>query len=206
MKFENILAIIPCRAGSQRFPGKNTAIFNGMPLVTNKVKQAIAAGLTNIVVTTNSTAVKDAVKNEPVIIINRTYNLCTPETSQEDVIEDAIIRAEEAGIEFDTICCLQVTSPTLAVESLVNALNKYQKSTCRSMVSVTEAYQPSGGFYIVDKDSFLENHSLYQEDGFVYMLPQEQCLDIDYKWQYEIAKCIYNKNVLGQKDGCSCSK
>ena len=117
MKFENVLAIIPCRAGSARFPGKNTAMFNGIPLVTHKVKQAIAAGLINIVVTTNSSAVKNAVGNEPSLIIDRTYNLCTPETSQEDVIEDAIIRAEEVGIEFDTICCLQVTSPTLTVES-----------------------------------------------------------------------------------------
>lgn len=195
MKFENVLAIIPCRAGSARFPGKNTAMFNGIPLVTHKVKQAIAAGLINIVVTTNSSAVKNAVGNEPSLIIDRTYNLCTPETSQEDVIEDAIIRAEEVGIEFDTICCLQVTSPTLAVESLVHALNKYQKSTCRSIVAVTEAYQPSGGFYIVDKDLFLENQSFYQEDGFVYVLPPDECIDIDYRHQLEIAKCISKCNV-----------
>ena len=169
-----------------------------MPLVTHKVKQAEEAGLTNIVVTTNSTAVKDAVKNEPGLIIDRTYNLCTPETSQEDVIEDAIIRAEEVGIEFDTICCLQVTSPILAIESLVDALNKYQKTTCKSIVAVTEAYQPSGGFYIVDKDLFMENQSFYQEDGFVYVLPRDECIDIDYKWQMEIAKCVSKCNVYSE--------
>lgn len=202
MKFENILAIIPCRAGSQRFPGKNTAMFNGLPLVVYKVKQAMAMGFikTNIVVTTDSYTVKDAVKNEPVLIIDRAHNLCTSEISQEDVVEDAIIRAEEAGIEFDTVCVLQVTSPILAVESLVDALTKYQKSTCKSMISVTEAYQPSGGFYIVDKDLFLEYQSFYQEGGFVYVLPPDECLDIDFRYQMEIAKCIFNDHVFSQKD------
>lgn len=195
--FDNVLAIIPCRAGSSRFPNKNTAIFNGMPLVTYKVKQAVKAGLTNIVVTTNSYAVKDAVKNEPGLIIDRTYNLCTPETAQEDVIKDAIIRSEKVGLEFDTVCVLQVTSPTLAVESLVDALTRYQKSTCKSIISVTDAYQPSGGFYIVDKDLFLENLSLYQEDGFIYILHPDECIDIDYKWEHEIAKCIFNNHIFG---------
>ena len=66
------------------------------------------------------------------------------------------------------------------------------------MVSVTEAYQPSGGFYIEDKDSFLENHSLYQEDGFIYVLPPDESIDIDYKYQMEIAKCVYKRNVCSE--------
>lgn len=203
--FENILTIIPCRAGSQRFPGKNMAMFNGLHLVVHKVRQAKEAGLTNIIVTTNGLAVKDAVVNESIMILDRTYNLCTPETSQEDVIEDAIIKAEEMGLEFDTFCSLQVTSPTLAVESLVDALNKYQKSTCRSIAAVTKAYQPSGGFHIVDKDLFLENHSLYQEGGFIYVLPPNECLDIDYKHQLSISEAVYKCNVFGLCGGsCSC--
>lgn len=171
------------------------AIFNGMPLVVHKVRQAKEAGLTNIILTTNSLAVKDAVVNKSIMILDRTYNLCTSETSQEDVIEDAIIKAEEMGLEFDTFCSLQVTSPTLAVKSLEDALNKYQKSTCKSIAAVTEAYQPSGGFHIVDKDLFLENHSLYQEGGFVYVLPPEECLDIDYKYQLSISEAVYKGNM-----------
>lgn len=205
--FDNILAIIPCRAGSQRYPGKNMADFNGLPLVVHKVRQAQEAGLTNIVVTTDSLNIKNAVINESIMILDRTHNLCLSETPQEAVIKDAIIKVEETEIEFDTFCSLQVTSPTLAVESLVDALNKYQKSTCKSIAAVTKAYQPSGGFHIVDKDLFLENHSLYQEEGFVYILPPEQCLDIDYRYQLEISKCVFNNNVLGCRGGsCSCSK
>jgi len=181
------------------------AEFNGMPLVLHKVRQAKEAGLTNIIVSTNSLAVKDTVADESIMILDRTYNLCTPETSQEAVIEDAIIKAE-MGLIFDTFCSLQVTSPTLAVGSLVDALNKYQKSTCKSIAAVTEAYQPSGGFHIVDKNAFLENHSLYQEDGFVYILPPEECLDIDYSYQLSISKCIFKGNVIGHRGGCSCSK
>jgi CMP-N-acetylneuraminic acid synthetase len=206
MTFEQILAIIPCRAGSQRFPNKNVAMYNGLPLVVHKIRQADEALLRDIVVTTNDPAVKEAVGYETGLIINRTADLCTPEATQEDVIEDAIIQGEAAGFEIDTICCLQVTSPTLAVESLVDALNLYEKSTCKSMVAVTETYQPSGGFYIVDKNLFLVNHSLYQEGGHVYVLPPEQCIDIDYKWQLEIAKCLFSGNVFSHhRDYCSCT-
>ena len=206
--FEDILAIIPCKAGSQRFPGKNMADFNGLPLVVHKVRQAQEAGLTNIVVTTDSLTINDAVVNEQVMILDRAHNLCLSETPQEAVIKDAIIKVEDTGLEFDTFCSLQVTSPTLAVESLVDALNKYQQnSRYSSMAAVTEAYHPSGGFHIVNKNLFLENHSLYQENSFVYVLPTEQCIDIDYKYQLEIAKCVFNNSVLGhQRGSCSCSK
>jgi CMP-N-acetylneuraminic acid synthetase len=203
--FENILAIIPCRAGSQRFPGKNMALFNGLPLVIHKVHQAREAGLTNIIVTTDSYNIKKAIANEPIWVLDRMPHLCGPKSSQEDVIADAIPQAEEMGLEFDTFCSLQVTSPTLAVGSLVDALHKFQQnSRYSSMAAVTEAYQPSGGFHIVNKDLFLENHSLYQEGGSVYILPPAQCIDIDYRYQLEIAKCNY---IFGLRRGsCSCSK
>ena len=189
------------------------ADFNGLPLVVHKVRQAKEAGLTNIVVTTDSLNIKNAVINESIIILDRTHNLCLPETPQEAVIKDAIIKVEETGLEFDTFCSLQVTSPTLAVESLVDALNEYQESTGnKSIAAVTEAYQPSGGFHIVDKNLFLGNHSLYQENGFVYILPPEECIDVDYKFQLEIAKCIsnygvfYNLSPTCNRGSCSCSK
>ena len=205
--FENILAIIPCRAGSQRFPGKNMALFNGLPLVVHKIRQAKEAGLTNIIVTTDSYNIKKAIANEPIWVLDRMPHLCGPKSSQEDVIADAIPQAEEMGLEFDTFCSLQVTSPTLTVESLVDALNKYQNSTCKSIAAVTKAYQPSGGFHIVNKDLFLENHSLYQEDGFVYILPPEECLDIDYKYQLSISEAMYKCRVFGCSGGsCPCSK
>lgn len=205
--FENILAIIPCRAGSQRFPGKNMADFNDKPLAVHKVQQAMDAGLTNIVVTTNDPEVVKAVSDMPVEVINRIPFLCQPDTTQEHVIEDAIFWAQTMHMDFDTFCSLQVTSPTLAVESLVDALNKYQNNTCKSIAAVTEAYQPSGGFHIVDTDLFLGNLSLYQEDGFVYVLPPEECLDIDYKYQLSISEAMYKCRVFGCSGGsCSCSK
>lgn len=195
--FEDILTTIPCRAGSQRFPGKNTALFKGVPLVVNTIKIALDAGLTNIIVSTDDVDVINLCKEMKIKFITRPAELCNSHAKSEDVILHAASQAHESDTEFKSICLMQVTSPLLEASSLNTALKQYTSNELPSLTAVDNRYQPVGAFYIVNADLFVGNKSLYQSGGGLYKLPPEQCMDVDHQYQLSICEIIAAGNARG---------
>ncbi len=185
MSYENVLAVIPARKDSKRFPGKNLALFQGVPLVQNTIRIAKAAGIKNIVVTTDSEDVLDIARFEKVGLRLRDEHLCTDDARMEDVVEDAV-----STFECDTICLLQVTSPLLRPDSLQAALDTYFATGATALTAMNLLCEPVGAFYIVDNKLFMENKSFYQERGHLYVLPADQCVDVNYLYQLQIANII----------------
>lgn len=192
MSYDGVLVVIPCRKGSKRFPGKNTARFNGRSLVQNTIRTAKEAGIKKILVTTNDVNVITIAASEEVKYMNRPENLCTDDATTEDVVENAAHYAATEGPHWDfhTICLMQVTSPLLNSMSLQIALDTYIETKATSLTAVNHHYNPCGAFYIVDRERFTQNRSLYQEAGGVYILPAEQCVDVDHPHQLQIAKQV----------------
>jgi N-acylneuraminate cytidylyltransferase len=194
MSFENVLAVIPARRGSKRFPHKNTALFDGKSLVANTIQIAKEAGIDKILVTTDDVDVITIAAVEGVKYLNRPKDLCTDDARMEPVVENAVHYAMSATDgphwEFDTICLMQVTSPLLRLNSLQVALNTYLETGAESLTATNLLHEPCGAFYIVDHELFMKNKSFYQEGGGLYMLGAEQCIDVDHKHQLAIANII----------------
>lgn len=194
---DKLLVVIPCRNGSIRFHEKNTALFNGTSLVENTINIAKEAGLTNILVTTNDPKVKELVQGKDVTILDRPIDLSFNDTPTESAVHQAVIAADyDIKINFDTICVLQVTSPLLQASSLKTAVGIYFSRNLDSLTAVDMFYQPVGAFYMVDKSRFIINKSFYQDDGLLYFLPPDQCLDIDYKYQLNICELVSKKRYI----------
>lgn len=193
-RYDNVLAIVPARRGSKRFPGKNTALFQGVPLVSNTIRIAKEAGIKKIIVTTDDVSVIAIAMSEGVGYLNRPEDLCTDDAGTEAVVENAVNYAAYAteGPQwlFDTICLLQVTSPLLNSVNLQIALDKYFEVKAKSLTAINGNYKPCGAFYIVNKDIFMRNKSLYHTDGGVYMLPEQQCIDVDHPYDLFIANAV----------------
>lgn len=196
--FENILVIIPCRAGSQRFPHKNTALFQGVPLVVNTINIAWEAELNNILVSTDDKDVMDLCDANNVRYTSRPAELCGPDAKSEDVVAHAAEYAQyDLSLKFDSICLMQVTSPLLNAGTLKTAVKLYLAQKLDSLTAVDSRYQPVGAFYITKEPGFTRTKSFYQENGGLYKLPAKQCLDVDYKYQIQIANQVASGNVWG---------
>lgn len=189
--FDNVLAIIPARAGSKRFPNKNMAHFNGKKLIWNTANIARDAGLSKIAVTTD---IQDAIHYGPedIIIMPRPKHLSTDDAIMEDVVDYVVTQAKKWCIEFDSICLLQCTSPLLRPKTLKDALKKYNKHKLAALIAINPSYKPCGAFYIVDRIDFEAEKKLFlgENQASFYMLNRRESVDVDYDYNLEIAKAI----------------
>ena len=86
-----ILAVIPARAGSKGIPNKNIRILNGRPMIFYSINNALNSELiSDIVVTTDSEAVRIIATQMGVKYKWREEYLCKDDVTLDAVIFDAI--------------------------------------------------------------------------------------------------------------------
>lgn len=178
----NIIAIIPAREGSTRFPGKNYREFNGKPLISWTLEAAIEFGIFDeIIVSTNSKIIKSICQTFPhgeITIHNRSEELSTNDTPMSDVIE-AIISKDQLFM------LLQPTSPLRTSEHMNAALFQFKTREVKSLISVNRyTYEPNGAIYISDIPT------IYKRPISFYLMEAEESIDIDYEYQFKIAEAL----------------
>lgn len=209
--FDDVLAIIPARKGSKRLPGKNKAIFEGIPLWFNTVIIAIDTGIKNIVVSTDddeissqslkSLCVKALRGGEGVQILKRSEETSDDDAATTDVILEVIHQLTQQGIEYKeykTIALLQPTSPLLEPHTLKHALHQFQDRKMRCLIAYNQNYKPCGAFYIFKYSEFLlYGNSIYGiDDSHIYILPPEQAIDVDELWDWRAAQAVKAGRVV----------
>ena len=204
-----ILVVIPCRAGSKRFPGKNMAPIRGMPLAMNTCVIALDTfgQHVDIVVSSDDDSVLDMCVANNISIYERIPELATDDATSEDVVMDVLNHYQylnEFNDQYEHVILMQVTSPLLDPGRLATAMDQYLEQDLPSMVAVNPAYQPCGAFYIVKTELFRANPSWYQPKGGIFILPWDQCLDVDYEYTLDICQAIaYGRTFGTQICGCN---
>lgn len=137
-----ILAVIPARAGSKGIPNKNIRIIGEHPLIYYSISNALKSKyITDIIVTTDSDAVKLISKQMGVLYKDRNEELCGDAVTLDSVIYDAIPK----NIEWDYIITMQPTSPTLKVETLDKAIEYAIEKNLDTVISAINAPHLSWG-------------------------------------------------------------
>ncbi len=109
-----ILAIIPARYASSRFPGKPLALVNGKPMIQRVYEQASKA-FDNVCVATDDTRIFDAVKNfgGKAIMTSEKHNSGT------DRCFEALQNfSKESGMDFDIVINVQGDEPYIQPKQL----------------------------------------------------------------------------------------
>ncbi|MFI4918659.1 MAG: cytidylyltransferase domain-containing protein [Legionellales bacterium] len=188
MSAEKILAIIPARGGSKGFPGKNTHVLNGKPLIAWTIEAAQRASyLDRVILSSDCEAIIHTAQaygcEVPFV---RDAKLAQDETPMMDVVFDAIQRC--SGYEWTVL--LQATSPLRQAEDIDNAIRSCIQSGAPACVSVCSAREKPHWMYSLAPDNTMQafvtedNHAtrrqdlptLYLTNGAIYIARTEWLL------------------------------
>jgi len=206
--FDNVLAIIPARRESKRLPGKNKMQLSAYyELWQHAVLNAKGAEIKNICVSTDDTDILDKIalsnlnktsiwgfKRRGLLKIwglNRSPEMAEDDATMGDVIREVMQQISQYGLQYDTICLLQPTSPLLSPSTLKHALHQYYSHKYPGIVAVNRHYSPCGAFYILNKNSFNIHANIWMPGLAVYVVDEKEAIDIDHIWDFRIADAVH---------------
>jgi len=133
VNFSSITGVIPVRAGSKGIPGKNLKLFCGKPLVVWTIEQMQAAGIQNVIVTTDSLEIASIAKQSGARIVIRPDELSTDLSSSEGAIMHALVECEVE--KSSLVIFAQATSPVRHFSHFKTAIELFSESDLDSMFS-----------------------------------------------------------------------
>ena len=133
-----ILTIIPARGGSKGIPKKNIRSFNGHPLIAWSIGQSLASKhIDRTIVSTDDPEIKEiALKYGAEVPFLRPAELARDDSPTEPSLLHVLEELKKEGYEPDAVVLLQPTSPIRLDGTLDQAIEKFQKEKCDSLLSV----------------------------------------------------------------------
>ena len=176
---EQVLAIIPARGGSKRFPRKNLALFRGSPLVSWAIRVAACSQyIDECVVSTEDAEIKTLALSHGCEVIDRAPELATDEARIEDVLRHVM----QNTIWYDWIILLQPTSPLRTAYDIDTCLELAQgHNGCVSLRKST--LKKNGAVYVARARWLLDGNNFDKPFPVDYLMPEERSLDVDFAEQ-----------------------
>lgn len=202
-------AVIPLRAGSKGLPSKNIRPLAGKPLYRHAVDQALQAGASRVVITTDIPEVLWAELPTQVTLVERPPELAGDTVPMAPVLQHALHTADCHG----TVVLLQATSPLRLRSDIEAALAVFAGGYFELVMSVTSAdrgvlkwgtlrgnrfqplsdpaycfanrqslppvVRPNGALYVLNAERFVASGSFVSERIGVVEMPAERSQDID---------------------------
>ena len=153
-KKPNIIAIIPARGGSKSVPRKNIRLLNRKPLIYYTIKEGQRSRyIHRLFVSTEDGEIAEIAKGCGAEVVPRPVELAQDDTPSLPVCQQVIEHLEEARTFYpDVIVILQPTSALRTVEDIDDAIEKFLKIDCDSVVSVCEVEHPPEWMYTLEGD------------------------------------------------------
>ena len=190
----NITAIIPVRAGSQRVKGKNFKAFSSSNLLEIKIKQIKQLSVDRIIVNADSQeAIRIAKKHNVEFFEREPYYASSKCNGSE--YHEYLAKVTNA----ENLLIAQVTCPLIKTKSYLSAIQKFFAPVNYSLDNMPnsqdlEAYQvPTFGIVICKKKKMLEYKNFICGKCSFVELDDIESIDIDTPFDFEFAEFAYNK-------------
>lgn len=134
------VAIIPARSGSKGLKDKNIKLLNGKPLLAYSIEAALQAGMFDqVMVSTDSAEYSKIAKVYGAQVpFLRSEKNSSDQASSWDMVREVLRFYRDKGMEFESFCLLQPTSPLRRAEDIKEAYRLYEEQKAISVVSVCE--------------------------------------------------------------------
>lgn len=213
------VALIPARKNSKRLAKKNKLKLNGEPLIYFSIRYALVNSFDKIVVSSDDKEIIEFAKEMNVDYINRPDILSSDFTPINDVLKHL---TNFNGIDnSSSITLLQPTNPLREKDTFKIAYEKFITQDCDSVISISknskkigsinnnyfepkyipgnrsqdlDTYYENGQLYIFKPKNILENNPFGNKINFVITEDHFGRVDIDDKYDFELAKVIFKGN------------
>ena len=214
-----ILAVIPARAGSKGIPNKNIRLIHNKPLIYYAIQNALNSRyITDVVVSTDSPEVEIIASQMNVNVKKRNIALCG-----ESITLDSVVNDVASGYDCDYVVTMQPTSPTLTATTLDNAIEYTIKNELDTLISVVNhphlswgdeqgkripnyskrlnrqylpPYYLETGAFLISKAEVVTSHSRIGKKVDVYVIPEEEAIDIDTFSDLMVADVLLQKKKV----------
>lgn len=179
------ISIIPARGGSKRFPGKNTYVLNGIPLIGHSIEYSIRNSIVEgTYVSTDGADIKRISIEAGAEIIDRPAEFAGDHATTASAMKHAVQHLIDKGVEFDFVVLLQATNPLRPKTLLKDAISIIEKGKNDSLFTVNKSEKKLGK--IIDGKFVPWNYKfgmrsqdlepLYYENGLLYITSKELLL------------------------------
>lgn len=187
-----MICLIPARGGSKRIKRKNVREFCGKPLIYWTIKQAQDSGVfDDILVSTEDREIAQIARQYGAIVIPQ------PMASDTSTNVDVIKWVVDKYI-IDSIMLLQCTSPLRTPENIREAAGYMRMN--QSLVSVYNpldgVYLQNGAIYAASGPFIKRTGRLYDDSSFLYLMGQENSVDIDTEVDWKIAEGLFKERTI----------
>ena len=182
---KKVLSIIPARAGSKGFPGKNIANLLGKPLIAWTIGASLRSKyITKTFVSSDNQDILNISGKYGAHIIRRPDDLASDIASSESVVKHALDYLESKGKFFDIVCLLQPTSPLRSSQDIDSAFENMSNSESTAIIGSNEFDNKILKAFIKNSNGFLQGvannrypfmrrqdlPSVYMPNGAIYMV------------------------------------
>lgn len=180
------ITIIPARGGSKRFPGKNTHVLNGMPLICHSIEYSLKnSKISGTYISTDAEDIKAIGRVAGAEIIDRPAEFAGDHATTASAMKHAVEYLIGKGVEFDYVVLLQATNPLRPKHLLDDAIEIIEKGENDSLFTVNRSEKKLGK--IIDGKFVPWNYKfgmrsqdmdpLYYENGLLYITKKELLLE-----------------------------
>jgi CMP-N-acetylneuraminic acid synthetase len=132
------LCVIPARIGSKRLPRKNIMALHGQPMLAYTIEAAFDSGLfEQVIVSTEDEEIAHVARQFGAAAHQRPEELAGDLVSATDVCLQVADVLEAGGRRFESLVCLQPSSPLRHGEDIRTAWERYVAADADYLVSVT---------------------------------------------------------------------
>ena len=192
MKIIKNIAIIPARGGSKRFPGKNIALLNSIPLLVHSIQYAKKNNniIDEVYVTTDSDEISKVALKHGAQVIKRPHYLSGDLEPTVTSLKHALT---QLSATVETVVLLQATNPLRPNSLLQECFTAFKNGDFDSAMTVSRNEQKFGkinnGKFVPFNYTFGQRSQdlepLYFENGLLYISK---------------ASLISNEEILGKNN------
>jgi len=156
----SIIAIIPARGGSKRFPRKNIYPLCGRPMLFYAIQACRASRhIDRVFVSTEDDEVRAIALECGAEVIDRPKELAGDEVWMQDVMRHAVLTLEQKGLCVDIVVRIQANSPMVEAEKIDDAIEKLQgqKQKLFEVFSVDQDGYEDAAIHVLQRDVVFQN-------------------------------------------------